>query len=235
MYYSQNARIKKIIISTIIAAISITGIFLIIKDRRQPLPENTFCTADARLCPDGSYVGRTGPDCEFASCPEAIAPFSSDFMNEEMEKEIVLALLSNESLSWQTTPGRRNFCIAQNLEPSTDLFPFYVWARCGEFTFLKDSLQERSGVSVPAMINYPNELSYRNPAKFTIRIPKDGEAYSQDIENIFPESLREKIYGYKNDSISKELQDKALAYFQSLQLAESDPEWQASKILTLTH
>lgn len=29
-----------------------------------------FCTADATQCPDGSYVGRTGPKCEFV-CPEA--------------------------------------------------------------------------------------------------------------------------------------------------------------------
>lgn len=27
------------------------------------------CTADAKLCPDGSAVGRVGPDCEFAACP----------------------------------------------------------------------------------------------------------------------------------------------------------------------
>lgn len=28
------------------------------------------CTKEAKLCPDGSAVGRTGPDCEFAPCPE---------------------------------------------------------------------------------------------------------------------------------------------------------------------
>lgn len=27
------------------------------------------CTMDARECPDGSYVGRVGPNCEFAPCP----------------------------------------------------------------------------------------------------------------------------------------------------------------------
>ena len=27
------------------------------------------CTQEAKLCPDGSYVGRTGPMCEFAACP----------------------------------------------------------------------------------------------------------------------------------------------------------------------
>lgn len=31
--------------------------------------EGTFCTLDAKMCPDGSYVGRVGPKCEFAECP----------------------------------------------------------------------------------------------------------------------------------------------------------------------
>lgn len=34
--------------------------------------EQVVCTMDAKLCPDGSYVGRTGPNCEFAPCPAAI-------------------------------------------------------------------------------------------------------------------------------------------------------------------
>lgn len=28
------------------------------------------CTQEAKLCPDGSSVGRSGPKCEFASCSE---------------------------------------------------------------------------------------------------------------------------------------------------------------------
>lgn len=31
--------------------------------------ETVACTMDARQCPDGSYVGRTGPQCSFAPCP----------------------------------------------------------------------------------------------------------------------------------------------------------------------
>ncbi len=27
------------------------------------------CTMDAKICPDGSYVGRVAPKCEFALCP----------------------------------------------------------------------------------------------------------------------------------------------------------------------
>ncbi len=28
------------------------------------------CTQEAKICPDGSSVSRTGPNCEFAACPE---------------------------------------------------------------------------------------------------------------------------------------------------------------------
>jgi hypothetical protein len=29
------------------------------------------CTEEAKICPDGSSVGRTGPKCEFTDCPES--------------------------------------------------------------------------------------------------------------------------------------------------------------------
>ena len=34
-----------------------------------PAPQGKACTLDAKLCDDGSSVGRTGPNCEFAPCP----------------------------------------------------------------------------------------------------------------------------------------------------------------------
>lgn len=34
-----------------------------------PSATQKACTQEARLCPDGSYVGRTGQNCEFAPCP----------------------------------------------------------------------------------------------------------------------------------------------------------------------
>ena len=34
------------------------------------LPEDQLaCTQEAKMCPDDSYVGREGPNCEFAECP----------------------------------------------------------------------------------------------------------------------------------------------------------------------
>lgn len=35
----------------------------------EPAPEMQACNMDAKICPDGSSVGRSGPDCEFAACP----------------------------------------------------------------------------------------------------------------------------------------------------------------------
>lgn len=35
----------------------------------QPDQGYVACTQEVKLCPDGAYVSRTGPNCEFASCP----------------------------------------------------------------------------------------------------------------------------------------------------------------------
>src|SRR6185369_3208126 len=39
-----------------------------------PVPESqkpVACTMEAKMCPDGvTYVGRTGPKCEFEACPK---------------------------------------------------------------------------------------------------------------------------------------------------------------------
>jgi hypothetical protein len=35
--------------------------------------EGQACTKEAKICSDGSAVGRSGPNCEFAACPE-VAP-----------------------------------------------------------------------------------------------------------------------------------------------------------------
>ena len=43
------------------------------------------CTQEAKVCPDGSAVGRTGPDCEFAPCP-AVEDETADWKTYKNEK-----------------------------------------------------------------------------------------------------------------------------------------------------
>jgi len=37
-------------------------------------PDSAVCTMEAKQCPDGSYVGRSGPNCEFATCGGGASP-----------------------------------------------------------------------------------------------------------------------------------------------------------------
>ncbi len=53
----------------LVGIFSVTDSVMILGDS-----ESYACTADAKLCPDGTYVGRQGPDCEFAMCQ----PFEAD-------------------------------------------------------------------------------------------------------------------------------------------------------------
>ena len=38
------------------------------------VPMQKACTMEAKICPDGSSVGRTGPDCAFSPCPTVTSP-----------------------------------------------------------------------------------------------------------------------------------------------------------------
>jgi hypothetical protein len=35
-------------------------------------PDTVFCTQEVRVCADGTYVSRTGPNCEFSPCPDVL-------------------------------------------------------------------------------------------------------------------------------------------------------------------
>lgn len=49
--------------------------------------EQTLCTMDAMMCPDGSSVGRSGPNCEFDVCPGSEATDLSETLDLTMPAE----------------------------------------------------------------------------------------------------------------------------------------------------
>lgn len=61
---------KKYFIALIIICVVLAGVFVWLNFFQTP--PQVACTTEAKLCPDGSSVGRTGPNCEFAACPEVI-------------------------------------------------------------------------------------------------------------------------------------------------------------------
>jgi len=59
-----------VLIIIILASVTDVGFFSnLFKKQPNLLNSPPACTMEAKLCPDGSAVGRTGPNCEFAVCP----------------------------------------------------------------------------------------------------------------------------------------------------------------------
>jgi hypothetical protein len=63
----MKRNIKLIIIAILILAVGVAVWWFEINKSQK---EHIACTMEVKLCPDGSYVGRVGPKCEFAPCPE---------------------------------------------------------------------------------------------------------------------------------------------------------------------
>jgi hypothetical protein len=58
---------KYILTALLFFALAIAGYLLWPKNA----PAQVACTEEAKICLDGTAVGRTGPNCEFAQCPAA--------------------------------------------------------------------------------------------------------------------------------------------------------------------
>ena len=76
--YHQNQQLKEIIANyptpVVSLSPSITPSPTIVatssaSPKASPSTSPKACTMDAKICPDGSSVGRSGPNCEFAPCP----------------------------------------------------------------------------------------------------------------------------------------------------------------------
>ncbi len=95
----------------IIFSVLIFGGILVYLIKNQPVKEQAVvsmpqaCTEEAKICPDGSAVGRTEPNCEFAPCP-VVATTTDDrltFVSDKNEfsflypKEIGTTYISTEA------------------------------------------------------------------------------------------------------------------------------------------
>ncbi len=76
--------------------ISISLLFLVgfsalfIMKRESP---QVACTMEAKLCPDGSYVGRQGPQCEFAECPSVRESITAKLNQKILNNEVYITPL----------------------------------------------------------------------------------------------------------------------------------------------
>ena len=59
--YAQKTTLGELLVPQILSTFKFTG--------SEPVESPVACTLEAKICPDGSSVGRSGPNCEFAPCP----------------------------------------------------------------------------------------------------------------------------------------------------------------------
>ncbi len=61
---------KILIVVLVVAVLALGGV--LVYQNYWPKAQPVGCTLEVKLCPDGSYVGRTGPNCEFAECSQEV-------------------------------------------------------------------------------------------------------------------------------------------------------------------
>jgi len=205
---------KKNIIILIVILLVIAFFYISQLDKKEPI----VCIEETKICSDGSVVGRTGPNCEFAECPLNNNKLLSNFGNDQIERAITNYLLTQKLFSWKTKDDSHNFCVIENLKPDNELFPLYVWACCGEYIIQDGELKELSGSSGPKKINYPNELSFYDLSKFSYEAPGDGSHYPEDIRKIFPEDVQQRIFNFDRENIIKRIENIAFTNILSWEL-----------------
>jgi hypothetical protein len=77
-----------IIAGVILLATLLTGTYLLGKNQNTKIA----CTLEAKICPDGSSVGRTGPKCEFSPCPKTKITTLTTSPTADWKTEIVAGM-----------------------------------------------------------------------------------------------------------------------------------------------
>ncbi|MFZ1987529.1 MAG: hypothetical protein WAV21_00645 [Minisyncoccia bacterium] len=77
----MNTSYQKIVVGILLLVVAGIGVYRYLTTH-QYTPQMVACTEEAKMCPDGSAVGRTGPNCEFAECPKSEIPAWELFTDE---------------------------------------------------------------------------------------------------------------------------------------------------------
>jgi len=100
MIFEHQSKNKRLLLAIAVIFLLFGSLFLfhpIAEDKGQ-----VSCTQEAKICPDGSSVGRTGPGCEFAACPEIELPQGYTLDSYSIEKVLNIACTKVDDCE---TPG----------------------------------------------------------------------------------------------------------------------------------
>ena len=100
---ATNKNSIQILIPVALTSVILTGIiFIAIKNKQSKkslfTPKQTACTLEAKVCPDGSSVGRVPPNCDFAPCPTRfqVSPSENPIKDDKLPNQKITPSVNPE-------------------------------------------------------------------------------------------------------------------------------------------
>ncbi len=68
--YTFVMKMKKLSSGIVVAIVIVCALYIYYASLQKTVSTSSvICSADTKVCSDGSYIARSGPNCEFAFCP----------------------------------------------------------------------------------------------------------------------------------------------------------------------
>ncbi|MFH0829156.1 MAG: hypothetical protein V1907_03165 [Candidatus Kerfeldbacteria bacterium] len=118
------AALPIVVIILAVLALGVTGYFVYNTAKGNLTNTAVSCTTEAKICPDGTAVGRTGPDCEFAACPANTNKNANVNTNSNTNTNANsnVNASANATKDWKTYEDKKyNFSVKYPLSWSTKL------------------------------------------------------------------------------------------------------------------
>ena len=143
---------KNTYIAIIVLVVLVGGVLVFGMKKSAEAPvvkEPVTCTMEAKQCPDGSYVGRTGPKCEFSACLEVkdvvagtVKEFTVTGKNFSFEPSLITVKKGDRvKITFENSAGFHDFKIdeygvatKQTQSPTTEVLEFTA-DKAGSFEY----------------------------------------------------------------------------------------------------
>lgn len=133
-------------------------------------PSPTRCKKDARQCPDGSFVSRSGPDCSFPPCPTDSLELQTVALEEQINR-------SGEFASYDFASG-----ILQQYLEGVVMFQLLLNAKLEEKAFDEKVAEQVKYTQSLQEFEPDSTLTYRFPMVTLVFIPMDGGTKESKVE-----------------------------------------------------